>query len=132
MTCFSVSYSQINVTMGKQYEKDIKERTLAYAVVMVKETLVLKKEGVEYALRDQLLRSGTSIGANVREAKASSSRRELIRYYEIALRSCEETEFWMNVIQLGYEMSKSRFESLLKELNEITRVLVTIINNLKK
>jgi len=118
--------------MGKQYEKDIKERTLAYAVVMVKETLVLKKEGVEYALRDQLLRSGTSIGANVREAKASSSRRELIRYYEIALRSCEETEFWMNVIQLGYEMSKSRFESLLMELNEITRVLVTIINNLKK
>jgi len=132
MTCFSVSYSQINVTMSKQYEKDIKERTLAYAVVMVKETLVLKKEGVEYALRDQLLRSGTSIGANVREAKASSSRRELIRYYEIALRSCEETEFWMNVIQLGYEMSKSRFESLLMELNEITRVLVTIINNLKK
>ena len=79
MTCFSVSYSQINVTMSKQYEKDIKERTLAYAVVMVKETLVLKKEGVEYALRDQLLRSGTSIGANVREAKASSSRRELIK-----------------------------------------------------
>jgi len=118
--------------MSKQYERDIREWTMAYAVLIVKETLALKKEGVEYSLRDQLLRSGTSIGANVREAKASSSRRELIRYYEISLKSCEETEFWINVIQLGYEMSNNRFESMMKELNEITRVLVTIINNLKK
>jgi len=114
------------------YEKDIKDWTKKFAIVVTKFTLELKKSGVEYALRDQLLRSGTSVGANVKEAKASSSRKELIRFYEVALRSCDESEFWLDVIQEGYEMKNDNFKPIKSELKEITKVLVTIINNLKK
>ena len=114
------------------YEKDIKDWTKKFAVIITKFAIELKKSGVEYALRDQLLRSGTSVGANVKEAKASNTRKELIRFYEIALRSCDESEFWLEVIQEGYDMKMDRFNPIKSELKEITKVLVTIINNLKK
>src|SRR5690349_9599246 len=104
-----------------KYKRDIKDWTKEFGIKIVKLTIGLKKDGVEYSLRDQLLRSGTSIGANVKEAKASSSRKELIRYYEIALRSCDETEYWIDVIREGYEMNKVRFESIQAELKEITK-----------
>lgn len=115
-----------------KYERDIKERTKEFAVVIVKFTIELKKQGIEYPLRDQLLRSGTSIGANVKEAKASSTKKELIRFYEIALRSADETEFWMEIIKDGYEMKNNDFEPVQKELKEITRIIATIVINLKK
>lgn len=57
------------------YEKDLKERTQKYAVEIIKLTFELKKNKTDFALVDQLLRSGTSIGANVREAKASSTKK---------------------------------------------------------
>ena len=116
----------------KQYEKDIKDWTKAFAVAIVKTVIELKKAGIDYALRDQLIRSGGSIGANVKEGKASSSRKELIRFYEIALRSADETEYWIEVIRDGYDMQKNRFDAILSELMEIKNVLARIIINLKK
>ena len=114
------------------YAKDIKDWTKKFAVVIVKFAIELKREGIEFALRDQLLRCGTSIGANVKEAKASSSRRELIRFYEISLRSCDETEYWLDVIKEGYLMESDRFDVIKIELTEITKVISRIILNLKK
>ncbi|MCX6274727.1 MAG: four helix bundle protein [Bacteroidetes bacterium] len=114
------------------YEKDIKDWTKKFAIKIVKFTIDLKKDGVEYALRDQLLRSGTSVGANVKEAKASSSRRELIRYYEIALRSGDESEYWLDVIKEGYELQTEKFEIMNSELKQIMNVIARIIINLKK
>jgi len=118
--------------MSKIYEKDIKNWTQDYAVRIVKFTRALRSEGVEFALRDQLLRSGTSIGANVKEGKSSSSRKELIRYYEIALKSSGETNYWLSVISEGYEMDSGKFQPLLMELAEISKVIATIVINLKK
>src|SRR5262245_33497497 len=115
-----------------KYEKDIKDWTKQYAIRIVKITVELKKQAVEFALRDQLLRSGTSIGPNVKEAKASSSRNELIRFYEIALRSADETEYWMDIIEEGYNLNKEIFSSMKKELKEIMNVVASIIINLKK
>ncbi len=80
-----------------EYEKDIKIRTKSFAVRVVKLTNELKTKNIDYPLRDQFLRSGTSVGANLREAKASSSKKELIRFYDIALRSANETNYWMEV-----------------------------------
>ena len=114
------------------YKKDIKVWTKDFAVMIIKFTFELKRSGVEYSLRDQLLRSGTSVGSNVKEAKASSSRRELIRYYEIALRSGDETEYWLDVIRSSYEMNNKQFEILNSELKQIMNVIARIIINLKK
>lgn len=115
-----------------EYEKDIRVRTKKFAVRIIKLVLELKAQGVEYSLRDQILRSGTSVGANVREGKASSSKRELIRYYEIALRSANETDFWMETIEEGYDLDISLMKNDKSELLEISKVLGTIIINLKK
>ena len=62
------------------YLKDIKEWTLEFAILMIKFSEELKKKKVDSDVISQVRRSGTSIGANVREAKASSSRKELIRF----------------------------------------------------
>ena len=101
-----------------QYERDIKERTKEFAIIIVKFTIELKKQGIEYPLRDQLLRSGTSIGANVKEARASSTKKELIRFYEIALRSADETEFWMEVIRDGYQMKNDKKVRVCRKCDE--------------
>ena len=113
------------------YENDIRVRTKKFAVRIVKLTQELKINNVDYPLRDQLLRSGTSIGANVREAKASSSRKELIRFYEIALRSANESDYWMEVIEEGYTMNNNLMKNDKNELLEISKVLGAIILKLK-
>ena len=114
-----------------KYEKDIKVRTRKFAIDVIKFCSGLKKSNVDFDLVSQLRRSGTSVGANVMEAKSSSSRKELIRFYEIALRSCNETVFWLDVTKEGYELNKNMFESIEKETGEISRVLGSIIVNLK-
>jgi four helix bundle protein len=115
-----------------QYENDIKVRTKKFAVRVVKLTNELKLKNVDYPLRDQILRSGTSVGANVREGKASSSKKELIRFYEIALRSANETDYWMEVIEEGYDLDINLMKNDKSELLEISKVLGTIIINLKR
>lgn len=85
-----------------EYKKDIKEWTLEFAILMIKFSEELKKNKIDLDVISQVRRSGTSVGANVREAKASSSRKELVRFYDIALRSANETGFWMEVIHKGY------------------------------
>jgi four helix bundle protein len=114
-----------------KYENDIRIRTKKFAVRIVKLIKELKTNNVDYPLRDQLLRSGTSIGANVREGKASSSKKELIRFYEIALRSANESDYWMEVIEEGYDFSVELMINDKNELNEISKVLASIIINLK-
>jgi four helix bundle protein len=114
-----------------KYENDIRVRTKKFAVRIIKLTHELKTNNVDYPLRDQLLRSGTSVGANVREAKASSSKKELIRFYEIALRSANESDYWMEVIEEGYELNNDLMKNDKIELMEISKVLASIIINLK-
>lgn len=113
------------------YESDIKDRTKKFAIRVIKLCTELKKYKLSFDIIDQLQRSGTSVGANVREAKASSTKKELIRFYEIALRSANETDYWMEVIQEGYSIEEKIFEADKKELVEISRIIGKIIVNLK-
>ena len=115
-----------------EYENDIRIRTKKFAVRIIKLTKDLKRNNIDYPLIRQILRSGTSIGANVREGKASSSKKELIRYYEIALRSANETDYWMEVLEEGYELKSDLMKNDKNELLEISKVLGSIIINLKK
>ncbi|MFI5219186.1 MAG: four helix bundle protein [Bacteroidia bacterium] len=112
--------------------EDIKIRTQRFAVEVIRLSREFKKNKVDFALVDQFLRSGTSIGANVREAKASSTKKELIRFYEIALRSANETEYWIEVIEEGYELKIEKNKIIKAELVEISNVIGKIIINLKR
>jgi four helix bundle protein len=114
-------------------EKEILERTKDFSVRIIRLTHYLKKKNVEYFLRDQVGRSGCSIGANIHEAKASSSNKEFCRFYEIALRSAHETGYWFELLEEIYKVNNEKaFLQLKLELIQIIRILASIIIKLKR
>ena len=82
-------------------------------------------------LLNQFLRAVCSIGANVTEGRAGSSRKEMSRYYQIALKSSRETIYWLRLIKAVTENGQSEIESLLAEVSEITRILSSSVIKLK-
>lgn len=114
-----------------KYQKDIKEWTLEFAISIVKLSALLKKEKIDFDIVDQVRRSGTSVGANVREGKSSVSRKELVKYYAIALKSANETDFWFEVITKGYDYKSEALSKCWEELKQIEKVIAKIILNLK-
>ena len=81
---------------------------------------------------DQIMRSGTSIGANVEEAKAGSSKRDFVRYLEIALREARETVYWLRICIALKLHSGDELESLRNEGEQIGRILGAIVANSKR
>jgi four helix bundle protein len=78
------------------------------------------------------MRSASSVGANVIEAKNSSSRNEFRRYYEIALKSCNESKYWICLLRDGFEKKEEELNIILKEADEISKILAASIIKLKK
>ncbi|NEZ66598.1 four helix bundle protein [Leptolyngbyaceae cyanobacterium CCMR0082] len=91
-----------------------------------------EKPGVSRTLSNQLLRSGTSIGANTVEAKSGQSRRDFLSKLEIALKEARETEYWLKLIVASEVVPESKINSLLQEIDEIIKILVTITKKIKQ
>jgi four helix bundle protein len=81
------------------------------------------------SLFDQLLRSATSIGANIVEGRAGSSKRDWIKYLDIALKSANETKYWLCLIRDTISVSKEKTNTLIKEADEISKIIASIIIN---
>lgn len=105
----------------------IKSKAFALDVIRVcKELRAVKCEG---ALINQFLRSGTSIGANIREAFYAHSKADFIAKLQIALKECSESEYW---IELLMESGYYKETALLDQCTEIKRMLISSINTAKK
>jgi four helix bundle protein len=94
--------------------------------------LFIKKatyERIFISMFDQLLRSGTSIGANLVEGKAGSSRKDWRNYYAIALKSSNETKYWLCLIRDTLDADKAKLNELLKEADELSKIIASIILN---
>ena len=112
---------------------DIKERTFNFALGIVNFCRSLdSKAGSARALSRQLLRSGTSIGANVQEAQAGQSRADFISKYAVALKEARETIYWLRLICASGHTIDDGSKALLQEATEIARVIGAIIVNTKK
>ena len=85
-----------------------------------------------YPLIDQLLRSATSIGANVIEGKSGNSRKNLISFFSIALRSANETKYWLCLIRDTLEVDKKEADQLVSEADENSKILGKSILTLKQ
>ncbi len=83
----------------------------------------------ETTICKQLLRSGTSIGANVEEAQAGQSRADFLSKYNIALKEARETNYWLRLLNAVEVFTENEFENLLKESNELVAILTTIVEN---
>lgn len=101
-----------------------------------KEVILFIKESrydkVYSSLFDQLIRSATSIGANVVEGKAGSSKKDWKKFLIIALKSANETKYWLCLIRDTLEIDKTKIGELLKEAEEISNIIARIIINADK
>ena len=85
----------------------------------------MKADQVEYALINQLLRSGTSIGANVHEAQYAQGTKDFISKLEIALKECNESDYWIDLLFETDSISKDDFDNLKPRVIELRRMLVS-------
>ncbi len=85
-----------------------------------------------FSLADQILRSGTSIGANVHEAQSSGTKKDFAYKMNIALKEARETHYWLYVIAESDIVPDSRLKDIKTELDEITRMLVSIVKTSRK
>lgn len=117
----------------KETKRDICDRTFRFSVRIVQLCQVLdENRGVNRTLANQLLRSGTSIGANVEEAQAGQSRADFVSKYAIACKEARETQYWLRLLIETDIMRKEKIQDLLDESREITAILTSIIKNTKE
>ena len=110
---------------------DVKIRAYRFSLGIIKFVNELPNQRAFWSIGDQLLRSVTSIGANMIEAKASSSRKEFIKFYEIALKSANEASYWLCLLRDSYPELRNKCEIFLEELQEICNMLGSSILTLK-
>ncbi|MDJ0592810.1 MAG: four helix bundle protein [Pleurocapsa sp. MO_226.B13] len=114
-------------------KQKIQDRTLSFAVRVVKLCKFLAEQnGVTRVLYKQLIRSGTSIGANVREAQSAQSDRDFLHKLEIALKEARETEYWLIILVQADLIKEQRIKLLRQECEEIIKILVVITKKIKQ
>ena len=107
-----------NVVVDKSFE---------FAVEIVKTVKKLKAESKEYEMASQLLRSGTSVGANIAEAQRAQTGKEFVAKMSIASKEANETIYWLRLLNAAEIMSKEETKPLLTKAIELDRILVSII-----
>lgn len=91
----------------------------------------LKNRNVEAPIREQLLRSGTSVGANIYEAQYAQGTKDFISKFEIALKECNESEYWLELIRATNGMTSDEFKTFQNYCVDLRRMLVSSVNTLK-
>ena len=112
---------------------DLPDRTFAFATRIVRLCQTLDATpGVSRTLANQLLRSGTSVGANVEEGQASQSRADFVSKYSIACKEARETHYWLRLLVVTELVPVSQLNELIDEANQLVAILTTIIKKTKK
>jgi four helix bundle protein len=110
----------------------LKSKSFAFGLKIIEVCRQLKDSKKEYVLYRQLLRSGTAIGALLREAEYAQSKADFINKLSIALKEANETEYWLDLLIESQCLEKGTNTDVVKLLKELIRILVASINTLKK
>ena len=110
-------------------ENKLADISTEFAIQILKLTDSMKGH---YSLTNQLERSGTSIGANIREAKYAHSRPDFIAKLQIALKECYETEYWIEIALKSELLSEEVAKNILHDCGSIRRILISSINTAKE
>jgi four helix bundle protein len=112
---------------------DLRERTFQFAVRIVKLCQFLDgSPGVARVLARQLLRSGTSVGANVEEGLGSQSRADFTAKYYIACKEARETHYWLRLLIASEVMTEDRLIGMIDESNQLIAILTAIVKKTKQ
>ncbi len=115
-----------------KFKTDLKARCYAFSLNIIALCDTLPSKRSSWVISDQLIRSGTSIGANLVEAKASSSRLEFKKFHEIALKSANETKYWLGLLKDTKLTEAAAVEKLLSEVTELANMLASSVLTLKQ
>ena len=111
---------------GREMENVIETKSFDFAVRTVNLYKHLTDNKKEFVLSKQLLRSGTSIGANVTEAQKGQSKADFHAKMQIALKEASETSYWLRLLHRTDYLSETEFKSLMADINELLRLLTAI------
>lgn len=109
----------------------IRKKSFAFALEIVALYKFLNSEKREFVLSKQLLRSGTSIGANVREAEHAQSKADFIHKLLIALKEANETDYWLELLYQSHFLTVMQFQSMKEGITQQLKLLTSIINTTK-
>ena len=112
-------------------ENVVADKSKAFALRIIKLYKFLQGERQEYILSKQVLRSGTSIGANVREAIRGQSKADFFAKLTIALKEASETEYWLELLYESDYIDEVSFNSIYSGWNEVVKVLTAITKTMK-
>jgi len=112
--------------------EDLKDRTRKYALRIIKLYGALPARGAGQVLANQVLRSGTSVGAHYREAIRSRSRAEYVAKLNGGLMELEETLYWLELVEESTMVTTEKLASLKNETDQLIRILVRLIKNWKR
>ena len=113
-------------------ENVVESKSFDFAVRIVKLCRYLSESKKEYVLTKQLLRSGTSIGANISEAQQAQSKADFISKMNISLKEAAETKYWLKLLAATDYLTEKEVSSVLNECIEIEKILYNIVRTSKK
>jgi four helix bundle protein len=118
--------------MAQDKPYDIRERTFRFGVRVVKFTRTMPKDVAGIEVARQLLRAGTSVGANTEEADGAESAKDKIHKLSIARKEAKESCFWLRTIQEAELTASAELEALIMESLELAKILSVMINHLRQ
>ena len=118
--------------MAEETRNIVRNKSKLFAIRIVRLAQYLQNNYHEYVLSRQVLKSGTSIGANIRESKNAQSISDFISKLEIALKESDETEYWLEILHETDYITDTEFDSIIADNKELTAMLVSIIKSSKR
>ena len=116
--------------MGK--ENIVKEKSYAFALKIIKTYKLLNFEQKEFVLSKQVLRSGTSIGALIKEAEHAQSKADFINKMNIALKEANETEYWLMLLKDSDYIDTKNYITIYNDCSELIKLLASIVKTSKE
>ena len=110
----------------------VREKSMAFAVRVVKLSRYLNEKKREYVIANRVLRSGTSIGANIAEAESGVSRKVFMAKMSMALGEACETEYWLELLKLTEYLTEQEYESMARDCKELVKMLTSIVKTLRQ
>ena len=104
----------------------VEEKCMNFSLRIIALCHFLNEEKHEYRIADQMFRSGTSIGANMAEAQCAITKSDFVAKAYISLKECNETLYWLQLLQKAQYITTRQFESIYKDCEELKRILVSI------
>ena len=129
---FTYHISHITTRRQSVKENVTKDKSLAFAKRVVKLQKFLTEEKKEFILSKQILRSGTSIGANVREAYQGESKADFVHKLSIAQKEADETCYWLELLKTGDYLNERWFNSIYPDCQEVLKIITSVIISTKK